>query len=85
MKMFLFSVFDKVAEEYGPVFEAKNKGVALRQFKKLLDTVVVENRGDYVMYMFGFFDHDAGVMTALEQGTIVAYAGDCDPKEDPNV
>lgn len=84
MKSVIYTVFDKVAEEYGPLFEAKNNGVALRQFKRLLDTVVVENRDDYVLYSCGTFDHDAGTMVLADMDA-VAYAGDLDDKEQKNV
>lgn len=83
MKSVIYTVFDKVAEEYGPLFEAKNDGVALRQFKQLLNTVVVENRDDYVLYSCGTFDHDAGVM--VTDWEVVAHAGDFDDKEQKNV
>lgn len=83
MKAVIYTVFDKVAEEYGPLFEARNNGVALRQFRQLIDTVVVGNRDDYVLYSCGTFDHDAGtlVFSNLEA---VAYAGDLDDKEQKN-
>ena len=84
MKAVIYTVFDKVAEEYGPLFEAKNDAVALRQFKHLIATVVVENRDDYVLYSCGTFDHDAGVMVLADLNA-VAYAGDLDDKEQKNV
>ena len=83
MKAVIYTVFDKVAEEYGPLFEAKNDGVALRQFKQLIDTVVVGNRDDYVLYSCGTFDHENGALVRLNL-EIVAYAGDLDDKEQKN-
>lgn len=83
MKSVIYTVFDKVAEEYGPLFEAKNNGVALRQFKRLISTVVVENRDDYVLYSCGTFDHDTGTLVKADLDA-VAYAGDLDDKEQKN-
>lgn len=84
MKAVIYTVFDKVADEYGPLFEAKNDKVALRQFKQLIATVVVENRDDYVLYSCGTFDHDSGTMVLSDLNSI-AYSGDLDDKEQKNV
>lgn len=32
MNMFLYVIYDKVAQESGPVFSAKNDGVAMRSY-----------------------------------------------------
>lgn len=83
MKAVIYTVFDKVADEYGPLFEAKNNNVALRQFRQLIATVVVENRDDYVLYSCGTFDHDTGTLV-LSDLEAVAYSGDLDDKEQKN-
>lgn len=83
MKSVIYTVYDKVAEEYGPLFEAKNDAVALRQFKQLIATVVVENRDDYVLYSCGTFDHDAGDLVSWDLDP-VAFSGDLDDKEQKN-
>ena len=83
MKTVIYTVFDKVAGEYGPLFEAKNNAVALRQFKHLIATVVVENRDDYVLYSCGTFDHDTGTLVYADLEA-VAYSGDLDDKEQKN-
>jgi hypothetical protein len=36
MKMFVYAIFDTLALEYGPLFEAKNNNVALRSFNDLV-------------------------------------------------
>lgn len=55
----LYSIKDNVAEEYGPVFIAKNDGVAARNFNALVkqEHVRVE---DYTLYCLGEFDNDKG-------------------------
>ena len=34
--MNLYVIYDRVAQESGPVFEAKNDGIAVRQMRNLL-------------------------------------------------
>lgn len=57
MKTILYTIFDRVAEEAGPVFEAVNDGVAMRNFWNLLKEVPAYQHGDYRLYRLGFFDH----------------------------
>lgn len=57
MKTNMYTVFDRVAEEAGPVFEAVNDGVAIRQFRNLLKDVPSYQHGDFRIYRIGTFDH----------------------------
>lgn len=57
--MKLYSVCDSVAEEYGPVFEAKNDDVAKRSFKQILDKSSV-SPADFELCCIGEFDHETG-------------------------
>ena len=36
MMMYVYSIYDKVADESGPLFTAKNHAVAMRQFRSIL-------------------------------------------------
>lgn len=54
--MNLYCVFDKVAEEAGPIFEAKNDAIAQRNFMKLLERTG-GMQSDFVLYSVGKFDH----------------------------
>jgi hypothetical protein len=35
MKMHIYTIYDELAKEYGPLFEAKNDFVALRNFRNM--------------------------------------------------
>lgn len=54
----MYTIYDKVAQEAGPVFLAKNNGVALRmvqnspEFKNM-------NLGDFALYLVGTYDSEA--------------------------
>lgn len=62
----LYTILDRVAEESGPVFEACNDGVALRNFKNLLDKVPPYQQGEYRLYKIGSFDNNTMTMVAYE-------------------
>lgn len=56
MKVNIYTIYDKVAEECGPVFQAKNDMVANR----MIDSMVRENPNivldEYDVYCLGEFD-----------------------------
>lgn len=65
MNLGLYSVYDKVAEEYGPVFQAVNDRVASRNFSQMLtnpNTPV--NTEDFELYRLARFDTHTGSVTS---------------------
>lgn len=63
MKFELFSVRDSVADEFGPVFEAKNVGTAIRKYKDLLSQDAFKaNKDEFELFRLGTFDHVSGVL-----------------------
>lgn len=63
MKMNLYTLQDKLAEECGPVFEAKNHAVAIRKVKNLLKDYVGK---DYCLLWSGTVDHDSGEISGFD-------------------
>lgn len=59
----IYVVYDRVAEESGPVFEAKNDGVAIRQYLHLIKTKNMVP-ADFNLLHVGEIDHDVSVITA---------------------
>ena len=55
----LYTIYDSVAKECGPVFQAKNDGVALRCFMSLIKDTPNINPTDYDVYCLGEFDTDS--------------------------
>lgn len=51
--MNIYAIYDSVAEEYGPIYEAKNDSVALREIDRLTRQMSPEMRDDYVLVCFG--------------------------------
>ena len=56
----VFSVYDSVAKEYGPLFQAKNVDVALRNCKFLFEDTPKSNCKDYDLVEIGEFDEEKG-------------------------
>jgi len=50
----LYAIFDRVAEECGPVFSTKNDGVAMRAFRELLQQTA--DKQDYTLVRLGRVD-----------------------------
>ena len=48
--MILYSIYDKVADEYGPIYEAKNDMVASRAYASLVKPEIAH---DYELYAVG--------------------------------
>jgi hypothetical protein len=54
--MFLYHIFDTIADDAGPLFAAKNDGVAWRNYQDLLKKSPVPD--DFELYCVGSFNHD---------------------------
>lgn len=59
MKVNIYTIYDKVACEAGPIFQAKNDGVALRCFMSLMKDTPNIVPSDYDVYCLGEFDTDS--------------------------
>jgi len=62
MKSGLYVIFDKVAQEAGPVFSAKNDGIALRCGRALLKEASVDSLSDYKVVCVGTFEGESCVL-----------------------
>ena len=61
MQYGLYTIYDKVAQETGPIFEAKNDAVASRSARNLLSKSL--SADDYKLLRVGFTDKSTGVIT----------------------
>lgn len=66
----LYSIFDKDAEEFGPLFNAKNDVVASRYVGEMIKEV--KNFDSYALYCMGEFDTENGI-----KDTNVSFVCDC--------
>lgn len=70
MKYNLYSIYDKDAQEYGPLFNAKNALIASRYVEQMIKDV--ENVDPYAIYKMGEYDTENGITD-----TNVSFVGDC--------
>lgn len=63
----MVTVYDMVAEEAGPIFMAKNREVAKRMFRQMLDQEQVYNRQDLELYVVGYFSPQTMRITDVGQ------------------
>ena len=80
MKLNLYSVRDRVLEEFGPLQESKNDGDALRKFEKVVSDQ--EFADDYVLYRVGSFDHSLGTGVFLAEPVKVVPTVSTDEEEE---
>lgn len=62
----VYVIYDKVAEEAGPLFEAVNDGVAVRQMCQSMRNV--ENPDDYSLFHVGEITRETGQVCLLPCG-----------------
>nr|WAE43336.1 MAG: hypothetical protein [Microviridae sp.] len=70
METRLYVVYDLVALESGPIFEAKNDGVALRQFGQLM--AKTEFPHEFELRYIGDYCHDYCKIEVAQVTTVVA-------------
>lgn len=59
MKVNIYTIYDKVSEECGPVFQSKNDVVAYRAFKHLISDTPNVDLDDFELYCLGLFDTES--------------------------
>lgn len=71
MRMGIYAIRDRVAEETGPIFEAKNDAVARRNYAQLLEKSSIP-AGEMQLLKIGEMDHDISRIEALALPVIVS-------------
>lgn len=64
--MYLYAIKDIVAKEFGPVFQAKNDQVAVRQVNNTFKTMSPGEAEEFHLYRLGEFDTEAGLLMRLD-------------------
>ena len=67
---YLFSVYDKICEEYNPPFVCKNMATAIRNMRDSLkdakQSIIAMHPSDYILVQIGTFDKDTGIVSYLD-------------------
>ena len=79
MKQKVYSVFDKVALEFGPPFCAKNDEVAKRQFNHLVRSQELA-LGEFELWILGGFDTEKG-LTNIQHNLVFMFSQDDEVKD----
>lgn len=58
----LYVIQDQVAEESGPIFEAKNDGIAQRNFSLMMVEHKNLDLSEYHLYCVGEIDHETNLI-----------------------
>ena len=66
----LYAIYDKDANEYGPLFNAKNALIASRYVEEMIKEV--NNVDPYALYRMGEYDTEYGITE-----TNVSFVSDC--------
>lgn len=70
--MNLYVVYDRLAEESGPVFEAKSDAVAVRAFNNMMAKSDAGTVGEFALFCMGSIDHGINKMLADETPRLVS-------------
>lgn len=68
MKYELYTIYDVVADECGPIFQAKNFPVATRYVEEMLKGASVK-LSDYYLKQVGYFDTDGCSLSSCNDNT----------------
>lgn len=72
--MNLYVIYDRVAQESGPVFEAKNDGIAVRQMRNVLSENPASKPLEYQLLNVGTIDHETNVITPIGTPLDVSFS-----------
>lgn len=61
----MYVIRDSVAQESGPIFEAKNDGIALRNFRQFLAKLETAADEQHLIHV-GMIDHESDVIVAVK-------------------
>lgn len=56
--MYLYVIRDKVSQQSGFIMEAKNNGVAMRNFQRTIDSDPSLNPEEFSLWKIGEWDHE---------------------------
>lgn len=70
----LFSVRDRAADQYGPVFQAVNTAVASRAMVQMMSKVPSYDRDSFQLVYIGDFDDQKGAVAPVIPPVVIDYS-----------
>jgi len=73
MTVNIYTIYDNVAEEAGPIFEAKNDGTARRAFKRMIEdpTKFTGDPEEFVIICLGSYNKETANVFGLENTRVI--------------
>lgn len=81
----MYTVYDRAAEQAGPIFVAATDAVAARQYRHILDQVPAYDRDEYRLYKVGEWDDKACKVVAMEEAVQIYTASEVGKKNEESV
>ena len=78
MKVNIYTIYDSVAKECGPIYQAKNHDVAVRAFHSLMSETSNVLSTDYDLYCLGEFDTEKCSFVPLDVPSEISVVSDSD-------
>jgi len=66
----LYCIYDSLAEEAGPIFQAANDAVAARSFRNVVKDFK-EGRQDYTLMKLGTYDEKSVKLDGLDEALVI--------------
>lgn len=79
--MKIYAIYDKIAEESGPLFQAKNDLIAVRNTKNMLMQNGVTVPDDYILYHLGEYDTESMELTVLQEPEEILFMNISEEKQ----
>lgn len=77
----LYVIYDVVAEESGPIFQAKNDGIALRNYQTMLIQQKV-NPQDYSLWYIGDYNSESMRVEPQKPEEVIVSVNMEDPEDE---
>ncbi len=78
MKVNIYTIYDSVAKECGPIFQAKNHDVAVRAFHSLMAETSNVISTDYDLYCLGEFNTETCSFVPLDVPSEISVVSESD-------
>lgn len=75
-KVGVYSIYDKVAKYYLPIFESRNDNVAIREFKNSIKQNPFANLSEYLLVRLGTVERDSSEVEDDGEGLITLRFGE---------
>lgn len=77
----MYTVYDRAAEQAGPIFTAATDAVAARQYRHILDQVPAYDRDEYRLYKVGEWDDKTCKVVSMDEAVQIYTASEIQNKD----